>query len=163
MCKMLFYFFVFVFGGLNSSLVAQETLTKKEKKALTKTEAFSVLVDSVEHGSLYFVADRALPTGYRSVTLTSNPNFVSFQKDLVKGDLPFFGRAFHTTPGVDGGIAFNSKPENTKIDVNDGKQKIVITFEAKGDQSNPSPYEFMKQFSKPGDNWAELVVELDES
>jgi hypothetical protein len=92
------------------SAVAQTTDKKaeKEKKRIAKEQEIAALVDSK---TFEFSASRAIPTGYKTMDLTTNPNFVRFSPDFIVSEMPYFGRAYSVSYGGEGGLKFEGKPE----------------------------------------------------
>lgn len=99
---------------INSSF-AQEKSRKqiKEEKKIEKQKQVEVLINAKE---FVFVARTALPTGYRTVNLTSGSYTVKFHPDMIDSFLPFYGRAYS---GVgynnENGLKFKGKPEEFTI------------------------------------------------
>ena len=89
---------------------AQEKTRKQLREAskIEKQKQTEILVNSKE---FIFVARNASPQGFSSVDLTTNPNYIKFQPDFIKSEMPFFGTAYS---GVayhgDGGLNFEGKP-----------------------------------------------------
>jgi hypothetical protein len=89
---------------------AQEKTRKqlREARKIEKQKQTEILVNSKE---FVFVARNASPQGFSSVDLTTNPNYIKFQPDFIKSEMPFFGTAYS---GVayrgDGGLNFEGKP-----------------------------------------------------
>jgi hypothetical protein len=106
--------------------IAQKTdrQAEKEKKRIEREKEISALVESK---TFEFRASRAIPTGYRSVDLTTNPNFVKFSPDLIVSAMPFFGRAYSVSYGGDNGLKFDGKPEIFTVE----KKKKNYSLEAK--------------------------------
>jgi hypothetical protein len=107
---------------------AQEKTKKqlKEEKKLEKQNQIAVLIDSKE---FVFVANRVQPQGGRSINLTSD-YFAEFHPDLIKCDLPFFGRAFSAGYGNDNGMKFEGKPSIYSIEKN--KKNYAAKIEVRG-------------------------------
>ena len=63
-----------------------------------------------------FHGRRALPMGGNSIDLTSNPNYVKFDPDLIDSYMPFFGRAYVGGYGVEGALHFKGTPEKFTIE-----------------------------------------------
>ena len=78
--KIAIVLFVLVFSN---GISAQEK-TKKELKEARKIEQQKVTESLVAAQKFVFEGNRAFPTGYRSIDLTTNPNFVTFAKDFIK-------------------------------------------------------------------------------
>jgi len=90
--------------------------TKKELKAEKKIEKQRQIEAMVNDTDFVFVARTALPTGMRSVNLTTNTNYVKFKPDLIDSYMPYFGRAYSGIGyGSDTGLKFTGIPEEFKI------------------------------------------------
>lgn len=90
--------------------------TKKELKEEKKIEKQKQIAALVNDTNFVFVARTALPTGMRSVNLTTNTNYVKFHPRLIDSYMPFFGKAYSGVGyGSDTGLKFTGKPEEFKI------------------------------------------------
>lgn len=115
---------------VTTTIFSQEKTKKqlKEEKKIEKQKQTAILVDSKD---FVFVADKALPQGYKTIDLTTNPNYVKFQPDFIKSEMPFFGRAYSGGGyGGDGGLDFEGKPEEYAI--NKGKNAYQLKAVVKG-------------------------------
>jgi hypothetical protein len=113
------------------SAYSQEKSKKelKEEEKLKKQMQIETLVNSKV---FVFVARFANPTGGRQVDLTTNPNYVKYNPELLDGSMPFFGRAYSGMGyGGDGGIKFKNKPEIFTVEK--GKKNFQIDAEVKGE------------------------------
>jgi hypothetical protein len=104
-------FLLLLLSLIVTSSFAQEKTRKqlREARKIEKQKQTEILVNSKE---FVFVARNASPQGFRNIDLTSNPNYIKFQPDFIKSEMPFFGRAYS---GVayrgDGGLHFEGKPQ----------------------------------------------------
>lgn len=115
---------------------AQEKSKKelKEERKIEKQKQTDVLVNSK---MFVFVGKIAFPQGFRTMDLTTNPNYVQFHPDMIKSDMPFFGRAFS---GVgygdvgygDVGLKFEGIPQEFTIEK--GKKSYQIKAVVRGDK-----------------------------
>jgi hypothetical protein len=81
----------------------------KEEKKLEKQKQIEAMVNAKE---FVFVARTALPSGMRSVNLTTNTNYVKFQPELIDSYMPYYGRGYSGIGyGGDTGLKFKDKPE----------------------------------------------------
>lgn len=104
---------------------AQEKTRKelREESKIEKVKQISILVASKE---FVFVAQRAFPQGFRTIDLTTNPNFIEFNPDFIKSEMPFFGRGYSGIGYAgDTGLKFEGKPTEYSI------VKTKKTFELK--------------------------------
>jgi len=109
--------------------------TKKELKEEKKIEKQKQVEAMVNDTNFVFVARTALPTGMRSVNLTTNQNYVKYQPDLIDSYMPFFGKAYSGIGyGADTGLKFQGKPEEFKVEKT--KKAFQIDAVVKGTTDN---------------------------
>jgi Domain of unknown function (DUF4251) len=112
------------------SCFSQES-TKKQIKEAQKIEKQKQIEALVNSKQFVFTARNASPQGHKMIDLTTNPNYVEFQPDFIKSQMPFFGTAFS---GVgyrsDAGLNFEGKPEEFTIEK--GKKYYQIKVVVKG-------------------------------
>lgn len=114
-----------------TNLIAQEKSAKqlKEEAKQEKQKQTALLVDSKE---FVFVAKMVNPQGGRTINLTSNDYTIEFHPDLIKSDLPFFGRAYSGAGyGGDNGMKFEGKPQ--AFSIKKTKKSHSIKVEVKGE------------------------------
>jgi spore coat protein CotH len=111
---------------------AQEKSKKqlKEEKKIEKQK----LIDSLVNAKTFdFVGRTAMPSGYKSVNLSSTTNYVKFQPELIDSYMPFYGRAYSGVGyGTDEGLKFTGKPED--FTVTKGKKNYSVNATVKGDK-----------------------------
>jgi hypothetical protein len=113
---------------------AQERTKKelREEKKLAKQKQTEAMLNAKE---FVFIGKTALPSGMRSVDLTTNRNYVKFQPDLIDSDMPFFGKAYSAVGyGSDTGLKFKGKPE--KFTVEKKTKNFQIDVVVKGENDN---------------------------
>jgi hypothetical protein len=101
---------------------------KKKAKSEKRFENYTKTKELLESGNFVFSADRAFPTGMRSIDLTNNPGYIIFKNDSAEADLPFFGRSYSADYGGNTGIKFRGKIENKDLKYNDKKHRINYAF-----------------------------------
>lgn len=96
---------------------AQEKSKKqlRQERKIEKEKEIKALIDAKE---FVFIGNSAFPQGFRTIDLTTNPNFVEFKKDMIKSEMPFFGRGF---AGVgygsnNGGLDFEGTPKEYSVE-----------------------------------------------
>ena len=117
---------------LNFSVYGQEK-TKKELKAereLKKQKEIEALIDGK---NFVFEAQKVTPQGGRLINLDYRTYFLKFNTENTTCDLPFFGRGYNIGYGSDGGIKFEGKPENIKIEKEKRKYTLRTTVKGKDD------------------------------
>lgn len=115
------YMLVFFISFITTTNYSQEKSKrelKKELKEKKKLEAQKITKELVGRQFFVFVPVTALPTGMRSINLTSNYFEVSFRPEIIESNLPFFGNASGSMAysSNDNGINFKEKPEFYKIE-----------------------------------------------
>jgi len=111
---------------------AQEKSKKqlKEERKIEKQKQTEAMINAKE---FVFIANTALPSGYRSVNLTTNTNYVKFHPDLIDSYMPYYGTAYG---GVgygtgDTGLKFEGKPE--EYTVTKGKKNYQVNAVVKAE------------------------------
>jgi hypothetical protein len=114
--------------------ISQEK-TKKELKEERKLEKMNLVEALVNAREFVFVARTANPMGYKSVNLTTNPNFVKYHPDLIESEMPYFGTAYSAVGySGDTGLKFKGKPE--EYTVVKKKNGFQIDATVKGESDN---------------------------
>lgn len=108
---------------------AQEK-TKKEIKQGTELQNQKEIKALIESKNFVFDVERVITQGGTMLFLDYNTYFVKFNLENAVGDLPFFGRAFNIGYGSEGGIKFEGRPENIKIE--EKKKSYIIKTTVKG-------------------------------
>ena len=116
---------------LMTSVYSQEK-TKKELKEEDNLQKQKQIEELINTKNFVFKGRWALPMGTKQVDLSSNPNYVKFNPDLMDGYMPFFGTA---TSGIgfnaDPTIKFKDKPESFNIEKK--KKNFQIDAKVKGE------------------------------
>ncbi|GAA3748651.1 MULTISPECIES: DUF4251 domain-containing protein [Flavobacterium] len=117
---------------INFSVSAQEKTKKelKQERELKKQNEIKALIDSQ---NFVFEAQKATPQGGRLLQLDYNTYFLKFNADNTTCDLPFFGRAYNLGYNSDGGIKFEGKPENIKVETKKNNTILKATVRGKSD------------------------------
>lgn len=110
---------------LSFPVLAQQK-TKKELKAEKEQQQQKQIEALIDSKNFVFEAQKVTPQGGRFIILDYNRYFLNFNTEKTTCDLPFFGRGFNVPYGGDGGIKFEGKPENIKVE----KKKKNILFRA---------------------------------
>ena len=101
---------LFIFIG--NTLFAQEKSKKqlKAERAIEKQQKTEAMINAKE---FVFIGRTAIPTGFKTMDLTTNTNYVKFHPDLIESYMPFFGKAYSGIGyGGDNGLKFTGKPED---------------------------------------------------
>jgi hypothetical protein len=121
---------LFLLGGLLVlfSGIAQD---KKADKKAKRAEQFKEITALVQGRKFQFEGTKAFPQGMRSVDLISNPNYTKVNDSIASAYMPFFGRAYVSGYGLEGGIEYNGKMDEVKISINEKKSSIRIEYRIK--------------------------------
>lgn len=103
--------------------IRQERRVEQQKK----TEAL------VNSKNFMFVANRAIPQGYPTVDLISNPNHLKFSHDEIDSYMPFFGRAYQVNINHEGGFKFIAKPDSYDLVKTKKGYEIKVKVKDKND------------------------------
>lgn len=97
----------------------------REEQKIEKQKQIATLVNAKE---FVFIGRTALPQGFRTMDLTTNPNYVEFHSNKIKSEMPFFGTAYSGVAyGSDGGLKFEGIPQEFTI-VNKKKAYQIETI-----------------------------------
>ena len=120
---------VLVFLNMTTCFAQEKTKKQlKEERKIEQEKQTEVLINSK---SFVFVGRMAYPTGYRSVDLTTNSNYVKFSPDRIESYMPFFGKAYSGIGyGGDQGLKFEGKPQ--LFNISKVKKHYLVDAEVKG-------------------------------
>jgi len=106
---------LFLLSIVSFSVSGQEKTKKelKQERELKKQNEIKALIDSQD---FVFEAQKTTPQGGRLIQLDYNTYFLKFKTDNTTCDLPFFGRGYNVGYSTDGGIKFEGKPENIRVE-----------------------------------------------
>ena len=123
---------LFLVSILNFSVSTQEKTKKelKQERELKKQNEIKALIDSQ---NFVFEAQKATPQGGRLIQLDYNTYFLKFKADSTTCDLPFFGRGYNVGYNSDGGIKFEGKPENIRVESKKNNTILKATVRGKSD------------------------------
>lgn len=118
-----------------SGLLFSQEKSKKELKKMQAIEKQKKVETLLETKQFQFVGYRAFPLGYRSIDLTTNPNYITFSPELIKSEMPFFGRATGSLPygGGDGGLHFEGVPDFFTLEKIKKGHELKTTVKGKND------------------------------
>lgn len=123
--------FLILFSLFLSKGYSQEMMEKESKQDI-KAGQKQHIEDMMNAKIFKFVARTAVPSGMRSVNLTTTENYVTFKPDQIDSYMPFYGRAYTTIGyGGEGGIKFKGKPEEFTIDRK--KKNFLVNALVKGE------------------------------
>lgn len=122
---------LFLFVG--SICFAQEKTKKqiKEEKKIETMKQIEALVNSKE---FVFVGRTAFPTGYKTVNLTTNTNYVKYHPNKIESYMPFYGKAYSGVGyGGDQGLKFEGAPEEYTITKEKKNYRVVAKVKGNND------------------------------
>ncbi len=118
----------FLIGGQSISSQKENKKERVRREVREKIESAVYTID----------VNRALPSGGRSVTLTSSYN-LKIDKDSVYSYLPYFGRAYTIPYGGGKGLIFDGEIQDYSVKF-DKKQRANIKFRVKTDEDSYTYY-----------------------
>lgn len=121
--------FLLLISVVSFSVSAQEK-TKKQLKQEREQKQQNEIRAIIDSQNFVFEAQKATPQGGRLLQLDYNVYFLKFNADNTTCDLPFFGRAYNVGYNGDGGIKFEGKPENIKVETK--KNNTILKATVKG-------------------------------
>ena len=127
--------FTFLVLLINLSF-AQTKEEKKKKKEETANNEYETTKSLIETGEYQFIPNWATTQGGKRINLTTNYGYLKINNANAEADLPYFGVAQVASYSGDGGIIFNNENVVYKIEFDDSKRKINISF--KVDQKSES-------------------------
>jgi hypothetical protein len=105
---------------------------KKAERIAKKEAAYQEVKQLVENGNFTFNALWLITQGGWRVDTDQITSTLEFNNETITADLPFFGIVqFGLGYGGDGGINFKGTPTNYKIDYQDAKRRIKLSFTIK--------------------------------
>jgi hypothetical protein len=108
--------FALVLSALITTPGFSQEKTKKELKEERKIEKQKQTEALVNSKEFLFTARTAMPQGGRSINLATNPGSVKFHPELIRSDMPYFGKVTGSVPyGGGGGMKFEGKPEGYTV------------------------------------------------
>jgi hypothetical protein len=114
--------------GVSSSTGDERKSARQENKAAE----FEQVASLIESGEYHYSVRSATPTGGKTIQITSDYQLAA-KEGIYNAYLPFFGRAYTAPYGGGGGIEFKGEPENLKVERNDSKYSITVSFEIEGE------------------------------
>jgi len=93
--------------AVSVSLAAQEKMSKEQRKLEMQKQT----EEMVKTTTFVFAAQTAYPQGGTSVDLSMDNYTVEYSPELIKSELPYYGKAYGGVAyGGGGGIRFTAKP-----------------------------------------------------
>lgn len=92
--------------AVSASLSAQEKMSKEQRKLEMQKQTEEL----VKTTTFVFSAQTAYPQGGTSVDLSMDNYTVEYSPELIKSDLPYYGKAYGGVAYGGGGIKFTAKP-----------------------------------------------------
>jgi hypothetical protein len=120
---------VILLASISFVSFAQES--KKEAKNRQKAEQYKIMLQLIQSGKFEFIGRRATTQKGNQIDLSSRANFLRIDDGNASASMPYFGVARNAAYGSSGGIEFDGKPENYRVEENDKKFKAIIKFRIK--------------------------------
>ncbi|GJM63187.1 DUF4251 domain-containing protein [Persicobacter diffluens] len=109
---------------------AQEKLSRKERKKMEKEKLAQQTHSLVMSGKFVFNVEQVSPLRGRTLNVVTDNYTLTFNGPEAIAYLPYFGRAFSASYGSsEGGIKFNQKKQNEKMEIDEKKDRKTISFD----------------------------------
>lgn len=108
---------------------------RAQENRKAKDSGFEKTIALTESNRFLIEVNRAFPLGGKPIDLFSNRGKITVTDSIAKGFLPFFGRAYSSLPGEDGGISFDGKMEKRELKMKEKKKgkHLLYRFTVKGE------------------------------
>jgi uncharacterized protein DUF4251 len=143
------FVFLFLFIIVASPGFSQSKSEKKKLKEENEAKGYETAKLLVSSQTYNFIGNWATTQKGRRLDITTNTGYLKMDSSHADINFPYYG-TIHT-PGVrlnkEAGIIFKGMVENYTVDFDDKKQKIIVKFEAKGEND---PFNFILTVFKNG-------------
>jgi hypothetical protein len=124
-----------VFLSLLAASGFSQEKTKKELKEEKKIQQEKQTEALVETKEFTFVGRTAIPSGMKSVNLSSNSNFVKFQPEMIESEMPYYGKAYSSIGyGGDSGLRFKGKPSEFTVSKSKNGFDVKVVVQGETDK-----------------------------
>ena len=126
---------LFVLALFSTQITAQTKEEKKEQKELKAQKEYDAMKELVDSKSFEFTADWISTSGSR-ISIASGSNTITISQDSTIGAMQYFGTV--TSIGFSGseGVRFDNIMKNYKVNFNDRKKKISVSYSVKNKSEN---------------------------
>ncbi len=124
---------LFAMTLVTSQLPAQ---TKKELKKQKNTEEYEAMKALVSSKVYIFDADWISTTSGRKLNIASGSNSIVIVQDSTKAAMQFFGQVNSIRFNENKGVEFNNVMKDYKVEFNDKKKKILVSYSVKNKSEN---------------------------
>jgi hypothetical protein len=127
------YILIIVLSLITAAGYSQE-MSRKQQKDEQKLENLKQMEMLMYSKEFVFIPRIALPSGMRSVNLSTRDNYLKFHPDLIDSYMPFFGEAYSGVGyNSENGLSFMGKPEKFNIEKKGNTYQIEILVKGKND------------------------------
>jgi hypothetical protein len=127
--SLLLVVFLFVSFFSNAQEKTKKQIKQENKLALQKE--VEKLVNSKE---FIFIGTTAFPAGYRSVTLSTNSNYVKFHPENIESYMPYYGRTYNAGSSMnDPGLKFEGNPTEYTLETTKKDHRIKAVVKGPAD------------------------------
>lgn len=131
-------------------LLAQTKKELKEQKATEDYKAMKALVNSKVY---VFDAVWISTTRGTKINIASGSNSIAVAQDSTKAAMQFFGEVNSMRFSGNEGVSFNNIMKDYKVEFNDKKRKIYVTYSVKNKSEN---YTISMAISKSGNAYVDV-------
>jgi hypothetical protein len=134
---------VFVFTLFSTQFIAQ---TKKELKAEEAQKEYEMMKSLINSKEYVFDATWISTTRGRRINISGGSNSITVKQDSTEAAMQFFGEVYSIRNSSEG-VAFDNVIENYKVEFNDKKRRITISYNVK---NKSETYGVLMSVSKTG-------------
>ncbi|MGL5681470.1 MAG: DUF4251 domain-containing protein [Marinifilaceae bacterium] len=100
---------------------------KKNKEK--DNDNFKKVIELVEGGKFTIDINKVLPNGNMDLSRFNPRGEINVCDTTIKGNLPFFGRAYRVSPGSDGGIRFDGTPIRSEWKIIQKRKHAIVDYQ----------------------------------
>jgi len=140
---------LFVFTLFSTQFIAQTKKELKEEKAVKEYEVMKSLINSKEY---VFDATWISTSRGRRINIAGGSNSITVKQDSTKAAMQFFGEVYSIRNSNEG-VSFDNVMGNYKVEFNDKKRRITISFNVK---NKSETYGILMSVSKTGYTYVDV-------
>lgn len=123
---------------LQCAPLSRKVEERRDRREKEIKEGYADIKEMVHSGLYEFTGTRAYPSGYPSVDITGNTNYLTVRYYDVEAFLPFFGVRHMVDRPMESGIRIDSEIEDLMIEESDSRHRVMVSFKARGESDRYS-------------------------
>ncbi len=117
--------------------------------------AESIDLQMIRDGNFIYTVQSVSPSGGRTIRPTTIYTMEA-SGGTFKANLPYFGRAYQATYGGSGGVEFEGEPSELKVEENEQKGTVRLSFSIQAENPSSERYEVNLEVGPTG--YGSLIV-----